>query len=320
MPKKKIECKLFPYERQDVISVQEAKQQAGWSITAFNLPDVWEYTQGEGVTIALLDTGVNSSHHDLHANLLPGINLVDRSEPPIDRNGHGTATAGIIAAMNNDIGVVGVAPKAKIVPVKVLDDRGNGNMDTVAEGVRWATSQKVDFISMSIGCPFPVQQVRKAIQAAATAGIITFTAAGNAGITKDIFYPAAYPETIAIGSVDETMHRAIFSNTGKNLDFMAPGVDILSCVPPNWYAMMSGTSMSTPFVCGIAALLLSYKRSKDPSLQLNNSRDYIEEFKKYTIPLRDANYSDPAFYGGFGIIDPRVFLESVKLSKKPSIN
>lgn len=231
-------------------------------------------------------------------------------------NGHfvsNTHLAGTIVACNNEIGVVGVAPKAKVVPVKVLDGQGNGNLLQVATGIRWAIEQKVDFISLSLGAPVPVQQVRKAIQAAAEAGIVTFCAAGNAGETKDIFYPAAYPETIAIGAIDPSMRRAVFSNTGKNLDFMAPGVDVLSTVPDSWYAKMSGTSMATPFACGVAALVLSYVRSH-PScgIILRTAQDYIDLFKQYTIPVENGNYSDPHFYQGFGIIDPKKFMAAMR--------
>ncbi len=229
-------------------------------------------------------------------------------------NGHfvsNTHVIGTLVAMNNDIGVVGVCPKAKVRPVKVLADDGNGNLINVAKGIRWAIEQKVDLISMSLGAPFPVQEVRKAIQAAQDAGIVCFVAAGNAGNTKDVFYPSRYPETIAVGAVDINMRRASFSNTGLNLDFMAPGVDIFSTVPDSWYATLSGTSMAQPFVCGVGALLLSYARAKRPDIKLRTAQDYIEFLKKYTIPVQGDVYEQDHFYQGFGIIDPQKFIESM---------
>jgi major intracellular serine protease len=304
--KKKYECKLFPYKREDCLSLQDAKQKSGWNITAFDLPKAWELSQGEGIVIAVLDTGCDLDHPDLINNLLPGYNFVNPGSPPVDDNGHGSHVIGTLVAENNDIGVVGVCPKTKVRPVKVLDGKGNGNLLNVAKGIRWAIEQKVDLISMSLGAPSPVAQVRKAIQAAAAAGITCFVAAGNAGNTKDVFYPSAYPETIAIGAIDINMRRASFSNTGMNLDFMAPGVDIFSTVPDNWYATLSGTSMAQPFACGVAALVLSYVRAKRPDIVLKSSKDYIELFKKYTIPTGDV-YDNPHFYQGFGIIDPRKF-------------
>lgn len=118
MPKK---CKLFPTQRKDVVSIQEVKQKAGWEITAFDLPEVWKYTQGDNVTIAVLDTGCQLSHQDLVGNLVPGFNLINKSKPPEDDQHHGTHVTGIICAKNNNIGVVGVAPKSHVMPVKILD-------------------------------------------------------------------------------------------------------------------------------------------------------------------------------------------------------
>lgn len=310
-------CKLPPFVRVDCLSVQEVKQNASWAITAFDLPNTWKKAQGEGVVVAVLDTGCQIDHEDLKNNMLEGYNAIDPKKLPLDKLGHGTHVAGIIAAEDNDIGIVGVAPKAKIRPVKILGDDGTGNMLNVAAGIRWAADMKCDFISMSLGSPIPVQHVRKAIQYAMSKGTIVFCAAGNAAsesrVTKEIFYPANYPETIAIGAVDINMRRAKFSNTGKNLDFMAPGCDIISTVPDNWYAKMSGTSMAQPFACGVAALLLSYKRKYNLGFKLETNQDYVDFFKRYSSPVVNGNYDDPQFYQGFGIIDPRKFFASFKM-------
>lgn len=310
-PKKKnYKCKLMPYERVDCMSIQDAKQKSGWNITAFDLPSAWQHSQGEGVVIAVLDTGCDLDHPDLVHNLLPGFNFCNPGKPPQDGNGHGTHVIGTLVAENNDIGVVGVCPQAKVRPVKVLDDKGSGDMRNVAAGIRWAVEQKVDLISMSLGAPVKIQEVRKALQMAAAAGIVTFAAAGNAGNTKEVFYPANYPETIAIGAIDENFNRASFSNTGMNLDFMAPGVDIFSTVPDNWYATLSGTSMAQPFACGVGALLLSYVKRGKAKIQLKSVDDYVNVFKKYTTPIKNGNYSDKHFYQGFGIIDPKKLMEA----------
>jgi major intracellular serine protease len=303
--KKSNRCGLFPYERTEVLSLQDARQKAGWNVTAFNLPDVWKKTRGEGVVVAVLDTGCALQHKDLDDNLLPGKNFIDPKKKPWDGCDHGTHVTGIICAENNDIGMVGVAPSAKVIPVKVLDDQGNGNLLDVANGIRWAIDQKVDLICMSLGAPRPVQQVRKAIQLAAKKGIPCFVAAGNAGNTKEVFYPAAYPETIAIGSIDESFARSGFSNTGKNLDFMAPGHKILSTVPDNWYAILSGTSMACPFAVGVAALVLSYVRKNKVNIRLQTVEDYRQVFRNHTIPITDERYAGKKFFQGFGIIDPR---------------
>lgn len=303
-------CSLFPYSREEVVSVQEAVQKYGWNITAFDLPAAWGRSMGEGVKVAVLDTGCDLDHPDLKANLLPGVNMVSPSREPWDDNSHGTHVAGIIAAENNEIGMVGVAPHAKIMPVKVLDSGGNGDLVTVSRGIRWAADNGADLICMSLGSPNPVQEVRKAIQYAMTKGVVCFVAAGNSGVTKRVFYPADYPETIAIGSIDENMNRSGFSNTGENLDFMCPGGRIFSTVPDNWYAVLSGTSMAAPFATGLAALLLSYARGKGRAEHLRTNEGYIEEFRKHTVPISDANLRENKFYQGFGIIDPKKLLES----------
>jgi major intracellular serine protease len=302
--------RLFPYVKEEIISIQDAMQKCSWSITAFDLPSAWNKTKGEGVKVAVLDTGCDLDHPDLKCNLLPGINLVKPSSPPNDDNNHGTHVSGIIAAKNNEIGMVGVAPEAKIVPVKVLDKHGNGSLEDVTKGIRWSVDEaKVDLICMSLGSPNPVQEVRKAIQYAQSKGVVCFVAAGNSGVTKSVFYPANYPETIAIGSIDENFNRSSFSNTGRNLDFMAPGNRILSTIPKNWYALLSGTSMAAPFAVGVAALLLSYSRKKGK--EFRTAAEYVEEFKKHTIPVSELHFEDRKFYEGFGIIDPKRLVEGL---------
>jgi subtilisin family serine protease len=312
--RKQQKCSLLPYEVEEVLSLQDVSQQIGWNITAFNLPDAWKISAGEGVKIAVLDSGCDLDHPDLAHNLLPGYNFVNTRKDPWDDNQHGSHVAGIIAAENNDLGMVGVAPKAKIVPIKVLDKRGNGSLENVAKGIRWAVKvAKVDMLTMSLGSPRPLQTIRKAIQYAARKGIPAFVAAGNAGNTKDVFYPAAYPETIAIGSIDENFKRSKFSNTGKNLDFMAPGGRIFSTVPDDWYAFLSGTSMACPFAVGVAALVLSYVRNNPKvKIRLNTVEDYRNVFRKHTIPIKNGILSEQKFYQGFGIIDPRKFMKSLQ--------
>ena len=307
---KKYKCKLLPYERIECLSVQDANQKSGWGITAFDLPKAWQYTQGEGVKIAVVDTGCDLDHPDLMHNLLDGINFVKPGTPPDDDNCHGTHVTGILVAENNDIGMVGVCPQAKVIPVKVLNSKGSGNLLDVAKGVMWAADNGADIITMSLGSPMKVQQVRKAIQYAASKGIPTFVAGGNAGNTKELFYPANYPETISIGAIDENFNRAKFSNTGRNLDFMAPGVDIFSTVPDNWYATLSGTSMACPFAVGVAALVLSYVKQGKVKFKLETVDDYRTIFRQYTIGTAEK-YDDPKFYEGFGIIDPRKMIDSI---------
>lgn len=310
--KRKDEVKLLPFVREDLLSIQDVEQKAGWEITAFNLPAAWNYVQGEGVVVAVCDTGVDLEHDDLKPNLLPGKNFVNPGKPPQDDNGHGSHVTGILCACNNDLGVVGVAPKTKVIPVKVLDKRGAGNLKNVADGIRWATDQGVDFITMSLGAPNPIPVVYNAIKYAISKGVVVWCAAGNAGKTRKIFYPANYQETLGVGAIDENFDRASFSCTGDDLDFLAPGVKILSTVPDNWYAVLSGTSMANPFAVGVACLLLSYKKKNGLNINLKTAADYRELLKQYTIPTKDPAFAGQKFFEGFGIIDPRKMEEWVK--------
>lgn len=305
MPKNKFS--LFPYMREDVLSLQEAKQAAGWQLLKFNLPDKWKISQGEGVKIAVIDTGCDLSHSDLKNNLLQGRNFVEPKKDPIDGNSHGSHITGVICAENNDIGIVGVAPKSKVIPIKALDDEGNGSPENIEKAIRWAADQGADIITMSLGCPNKIDSIRKAIVYALNKKSITFCAAGNAGKTHEIFYPANYPETIGIGAIDENFERASFSSTGEDLDFLAPGVKIFSTVPKNWYAYMSGTSMSNPFAVGCAALLLSCVRNNNLNIKLDNDEDYRKVLKKHAISLKNPEFSKNKFFEGFGIIDPSHF-------------
>jgi len=305
--------KLLPYIREDILSIQDVEQKLGWEITAFDLPKTWKWTQGEGVVVAVLDSGADLDHEDLVENLLPGKNFVKKGAPPEDDNAHGSHVAGIICASNNQLGMVGVAPKAKVVPVKVLDKSGIGQLKNVADGIIWAVDQGVDFITMSLGSPKPIPVVHDAIKYAASKNVIVWCAAGNAGKTHNVFYPAAYPETIGIGAIDSEFDRASFSCTGPDLDFLAPGVKILSTVPDNWYAVLSGTSMANPFAVGVACLLLSYKKKNNLNISLNTSKDYIDFLKKHTVSTKNPNFAGQHFFEGFGIIDPSKMDEWIKI-------
>jgi subtilisin family serine protease len=311
---RKQKVKLLPFVREDLLTIQDVQQQAGWEITAYNLPEAWKFCQGEGVVVGVLDTGVDLNHDDIKDNLLPGRNFVNPKKPPQDDGCHGTHVTGIICAENNDLGIVGVAPKTKIIPVKVLNGKGSGDLQTVADGIIWATDQKVDFITMSLGSPQPVPVILNAIKYANSKGVIVWCAAGNAGRTRQIFYPANYKETIAVGAIDENFERANFSCTGDDLDFLAPGVKILSTVPENWYAVLSGTSMANPFVVGIACLILSYVRKNKLNIKLETAEDYRNILKKYTIPSKNPNFANKKFFEGFGVIDPKFMEEWVRNS------
>lgn len=296
---------LFPYKSEIIHGLTpKSSQFYGWEIVQFDIPDTWKKTQGKDIKVAVLDTGCDLDHDDLRDNLLDGKNIINPKELPEDKNGHGSHVAGTIAARNNGIGMVGVAPLAKILPVKVLGDDGTGSMKHIVDGIKWAADQKIDFITMSLGSPYEDKRIKNAIDYAEKKGVVCFCAAGNSGPDSDILYPAKYPNVVSIGAIDRFFNRTGFSCAGESLDFLAPGQDIISCIPGNRYASMSGTSMSNPFAVGCAALLCSWNK-ENKKYNLKTAHDYIDVFKKVAMPLRDSRYTSIRKYEGYGILNLR---------------
>lgn len=283
---------LFPCQRTEILTLLD--KAAPGHLTSWHLENVpITAKQGSGITVAVLDTGADLDHPDLIDNLKPGFNLIDPSKPPEDdsENGHGTHATGIIVANNKAVGVMGVAPKAKVLPIKVLDKNGNGNTETLVKGIHLAIQNRVDFITLSLGCPVPIPDVQQAIIEANNAGILVFCAAGNS--KSEVYFPAAYPTCVAIAALDKNYLLAKFSNRGETLDYACPGQDIISTVPPAWYASMSGTSMATPFAAGLACLV----KAECPDC------DVLDIFQRHAIPVKDSPYFR---------IDTRNLLESDK--------
>jgi len=210
---------------------------------------------GDGVTVALLDTGVELDHPDLEANILGGIDFVNGDNIPFDDNGHGTGVAGVALALENGSGVIGVAPAMKMWAVKTLRYDEQGTISDVIAGIEWAIERDVNIIGMSLGTDEDNRALREAVQAAERAGILLVAAAGNNG--EEVLYPAAYPEVIAVGSTNESDQLAWFSNQGSELELVAPGTSILTTWIGKSYSQRDGTSFSVPHVIGVGALLFS---------------------------------------------------------------
>ena len=240
-----------------------------WGLAAVRVDAAWEVTQGAGVTVAVLDTGVDADHEDLAGQVLAGINLLGNqtSFDSDDENGHGTHVAGIIAAADNEAGVVGVAPQARILPVRVLDSDGSGYASDVAEGIVWAVDHGAAVINLSLGSPRPSSAQQLAIQYAVERGVSVFAAAGNSGPTSVPEYPAAFPEVTAVGATTPQGLAASFSSRGSYLDLAAPGTMILAAHAGGGYAFQSGSSMASPFVAGVAALLLGLRSMSPTQMQ-----------------------------------------------------
>ena len=206
------------------------------------------------MSVAVIDTG-RPNAPDLAANIKGG-NYVTPGASPQDDNGHGTHVAGIIAAVDNTLGVIGVAPRASLYAVKVLDDAGVGSYSDVISGLQWAVSNGMQVVNMSFGGP-DYAPLRAAITAASNAGIVLVAAAGNSGPgANTVGYPAKYPEVIAVAATDSANTVASFSSRGPEVELAAPGVSILSTYFGVSYATLSGTSMASPHVAGAAALVI----------------------------------------------------------------
>lgn len=232
-----------------------------WAITDLDYDGLANLTTGAGRTVAVVDTGVDAAHPDLAGNLLPGQSFVPGSPAPVDDNGHGTHVSGIIAARrNNGIGTVGIAPNAKILPVKVLDASGSGTTSGVVNGILWAAGRNVDAINLSLGSTEDDDVLRTAVQYAVNRGTAVVAAVGNDRTSgSPVMFPAAYSEVIAVSAVNYYGDIASFSSVGSYVDVAAPGEDIVSSWPGGGVQYASGTSMAAPHVAGLIADLRALK-------------------------------------------------------------
>lgn len=244
---------------------------------------------GEGIDVAIIDTGVDQTHTDL--SIAGGKSFVSYTPSYRDDNGHGTHVAGIISAKDNEIGVVGVAPNVNLYALKAFDSDGNGTTLDLAEAIDWAINQKVDIINMSFEFAENDIVVEALLKKAYNNGILIVGAAGNDG-GSEVKYPAKYSSVIAVGSVDKTLKKSSFSNTGSDLEIVSPGVNIYSTWTNNNYSYSSGTSMSAAFVSGYLALM----KEKYPEKTASELRTFMQ---KSAIDL--GTPGKDAFYG-FGLI------------------
>jgi subtilisin family serine protease len=221
----------------------------------------WTDSTGQGIKVAILDTGIDTGHPDL--NVKGGINIINERKSYKDDNGHCTHVAGIVAALDNEIGVIGVAPNADLYAVKVLDRSGSGWLSDIIDGFDWCTQNDIKVINMSFGSTVGNLLFEAAVKAVNLFGIIQVAAAGNEG--GAVNYPAKYPEVIAVSAVDSGDSFAYWSNFGPEVDLAAPGVAINSTYKGGSYKVASGTSMSAPHVAGAVALKLQQNPSLGPA-------------------------------------------------------
>ncbi|MEA5616901.1 S8 family peptidase [Cronbergia sp. UHCC 0137] len=288
-------------EAAGVAPYQNAPQLEGknnWGLNMINAPTAWENGHtGNGIIVAVLDTGVDYNHEDLNDNIwtntkeIPGNgidddgngyvddshgwNFEDGNNNTLDNNGHGTHVSGTIAAENNGFGVTGVAYNSRIMPVKVLDENGSGSYSKIAKGIYYAVDNGANVINLSLGGSSASKTLQSALEYASSKGVIVVMAAGNNANALP-GYPARYANKtgIAVGAVNKNNDLADFSNRSGSEELAyvtAPGVDVYSTVRDNKYAYYNGTSMATPHVAGVVALMLS----ANPNLTEGQVRNII---------------------------------------------
>lgn len=283
------------------------RQPIGWNIRLVKADRVWRRVTGAGVKVAILDTGIDTDHPDLTVaggvSMVPGVASFD------DDNSHGTHCAGTVAARNNFVGVVGVAPSARLYAVKVLNGAGSGQLSWILAGMDWAARNRMDVVSMSLGSNVnsPTLDYIVAYQRAAEnlnrRGCIVIAAAGNNGRSATnpwVGNPARCPSIMAVAAVDRNCRIANFSSHGpaalprnRGVEISAPGVSINSTIPGGGYGLKSGTSMACPHVAGAAALIKQLRPTWTPA-QIR--RRLISTARDLGAPSYDE-------YFGYGLLD-----------------
>lgn len=277
-----------------------------WGPPQVNAPLAWAQSTGAGVTIAVVDTGVDLNHPDLASKIVAGWDFANGDSVPQDDHGHGTHVAGIAAAAtDNQLGVAGLGWDASIMPVKVLDSYGYGYNTDIANGISWAVDRGAQVINLSVGGEVWSQVLQDATDYAFSQGALVVAAAGNCGDLTDYypcqthnptFYPAANPNVLAVGATTASDMRASFSEYGYFVDVTAPGVDIYSTLWNDSYESLSGTSMASPLVAGVAALAWA----RQPALTNAQIADVIlGSATDLGAPGRDDEY-------GYGRVDAAV--------------
>lgn len=261
-----------------------------WNMPKIKAPAGWETERGftSQIVVAVVDTGVDVGHPDLDGKIVQGYDFVNEDNNPSDDHGHGTHCAGVVGAeTNNYEGVAGVSWGAKIMPVKVLNSYGSGYLSDVASGIIYAADHGAKVISLSLGTSYYSSTMQSAVSYAYNRGAVVVAAAGNSG-SSTISYPAGCTNVIGVAATDQNDAKASFSSYNASVDIAAPGVSIAS----TWYraeasyALASGTSMATPHVAGLAALLFS----KDPSLSPGEVETRIEQTADDLGPAGRDNY------------------------------
>jgi serine protease len=283
-----------------------------WNFHVLQSDLAWGETTGSGAKVAVLDSGYNPNGYDKVNTCGTGKDFAYDDNDPFDGDGHGTHVSGTVAqTTNNSLGVAGLAYGACVLPVKVLDDYGSGSFADIADGIYYAITSNVDVINMSLGIDpkWGVTNdplVDPALDDAYDAGITVVCASGNEGNRRSVGYPAIYPTTIAVGATDDSNKVCRFSNKGTGLDLVAPGESILQETKPAgydwaWY-FFDGTSMASPHVAAVAALLYSKKPSITPA-------EVYDALTATCMDIGDTGFDTASGYGLVQAYDALMFID-----------
>jgi subtilisin len=282
---------LPPYRVAIASSLQSRGERIDWGLRAYGVPTLWSKTNGDGVLVAVVDSGV-AQHPDLAQSVVDRRNFSGDADAT-DTLGHGTHVAGVIAANGE---MKGIAPGAKLLSLKAIGHSGMGAMVRVAEALNYAVDAECDIVCLSLGATKPDDAVHQAVTRAYAAGVLIVCAAGNDG--GKVRYPAAFKEAIGVGAVDHNGQVCDFSARGKEVFVAAPGEDITSTWVNDGYATVSGTSMAAPFVAGVLALYASSVKKDGGKVSQDGARLALEQTCKDAGPEgRDDMY-------GWGLLDP----------------
>ena len=276
-------------------------QEFTWNIFMIGANVAWSETKGTAIKVAICDTGIDLDHPDLIGNIAGDVNLIKPKKTGDDDSGHGTHVAGVVAAVDNQIGIVGVGPEIALYAVKVLDKKGRGWLSDLIEAFDWCIANGIQVINMSFGTLVDNPSFEAAVQHVYNASIVQVAAAGNRGEEGgDISFPAGYQETIAVSAVDEFGNAAPFTSYGPAIDLTAPGVDIRSTYDDASYDVMSGTSMSSPHVTGVVALLLT----TSPKGSFDENKNGLWDPSEVKIKLMESaqNLGLPPKIQGAGLV------------------
>jgi subtilisin family serine protease len=269
--------------------------------------------RGDGIRVAIVDTGIDYTHPDLDGNYAGGADFVNDDSDPMDDHGHGTHCAGTVAAEDDGVGVVGVAPKALLYGVKVLSATGSGAWSDIIAGIEWAADNGIDVTNNSYGgSGNPGSIVQAAFDNSYAAGVLHVAAAGNSGACPPsgdtVGYPAKFSSVIAVAATSSSDARACFSSTGPAVQIAAPGASINSTRRGGGYTTMSGTSMASPHVAGVAALVLGA-----------NAMTNVQARQRLVDTADDLGAAGWDVEFGFGLVDADEAAGSAPINQTPQV-